>query len=141
MAARLAPAQTPSLEGVLSQFQPAAAVPDDSPLRMLLKQRYNTTLEEVTQAARLWQGGKIEFDGVTTAQTRLGEFGLELAETPAQKIAHWERMLAASQTLETITRGKLENGSGPPREVLRAKGMRLDAEIGLLREREAAKPK
>jgi hypothetical protein len=122
-----------------AQAKPIAIDERDSPLRKLLKQRRNVALEEMSATHALYRGGRVALDDVVASTMRFGNAGLELAETPAERIKYREAVLALAKTVESIVRVKHDAEVEPVQAMARATYARLDAEIALLREREAAK--
>ena len=138
VAAGPAQAQETEAEAWLNEAKPLEVSDQDSPLRKLLKQRYNVSIEETRAVNALYRGGRITLDEVLGATLRLGQAGVEVSETPAERIKYREAVLGVAKTIERIVRQKHESASEPLQTMLRATGVRLDAEIALLREREAA---
>jgi hypothetical protein len=132
-------AQERSLDELRREVVPAKINDADSPLQKLLKERYNTAIEEVKSVDALRSRGLVSLETMAEALQRVAQCGVELAATPAERIKHRELNLAAAQAVERIVREKFESATESLQAYLRAKGLRLDAEIALLRERETAK--
>jgi hypothetical protein len=136
---REASGQAAPPEQAIEQLQPVKLEAADSPLRRLLKERFNTSVEEVQAVTALWYGGKTVLEEVATAVARFAKAGVEMAETPAERIKYLALALSQAKTTESFVREKYNAGGAGVDELLRARGLRLDAEIALLRERDAAK--
>jgi hypothetical protein len=130
-------AQAAKPEESIDDVQPVKIAQSDSPLRKLLKERFNTAVEEVRAANALYGSGKTTLDAVLEAMGRFAKAGVELAQTPAERVRYRELTLTSAQTMEAMVQDRFQEGGASLDAMLRAKGVRLDAEIALLREREA----
>jgi hypothetical protein len=134
-------AQIPTIEEMRREIPPAVIAANDSPLRKLLKERFNVALEETMALETEYRAGRIILEDLVTGRSRLATSGLELAETSAERIKQLELAFTAAKRIEELVQIKYDDGGESLRATLRAKGMRLDADIALLREREAAQAK
>src|SRR5687768_10114914 len=78
------PANRPSLGGE----KPVEILKTDSPLNRLLKERFNTALEEARAQLALWNGGAITLQDLSESLQRMARAGVELAETSADQIKY-----------------------------------------------------
>jgi hypothetical protein len=111
----------------------------DSDLRKLLKNRYNATVEELKAVYTLYRGGRVELGDLADCVQRFSKSGVELAETPAERVRYLELSFEAARSVEAIVQRKWAADVEPKQALLRAQGVRYDIEIELLRAREAAK--
>jgi hypothetical protein len=114
----------------------------DDELRKLLKARYNEALAEVEGVTRMYQSARASFDSFAGARKRLLQAGLELCDTPADKVALLTQFVEHTKAVEKIAQARFEAARDPDSALHRFRYQRLDAEIQLLRaRREAEKAK
>ena len=123
---------------VLLEAKPLQPAAGDSKLQGLLKERYNAALEELQEDMKLVQQGRIIVDFLFDAQKRLLEAGLELKGRPADRLVALQDHLELAKRIEFETEAQFQAGTTSSAKVARARYFRLDLEIRLLREREAA---
>jgi hypothetical protein len=131
----------PPSKGDLLTAQPLPENTSDDELRKLLKARYNEDLAEMQGLFFLYQyKGFDNLDAVTGSAQRLMQAGLEVHDTPAEKVTLLTQYVDLARTFEQAAQARYEAAKAPKSEVHRARFQRLDAEIQLLRiKREADK--
>lgn len=112
--------------------------PKDDELKKLLKERFNAALDEVEARYRMLVSGMvITLDVLPDAQRRLVIAGLELREEPADKIELLKNNVEVARAIEKLIQGRAELRRARTTELYRATHFRLDAEIELLRAKQA----
>lgn len=125
--------------------KPLAPGAGADPLRKLLVTRYNAALADVQkryQAAFGVANGTPDVEALGRAAERLLKAGLELSGEPADRVKVHERHVELVRHLEKFAEAADRAGVSKSRAELEvARYYRIDAEIGLLRAREAAPKK
>jgi hypothetical protein len=111
----------------------------DSQERQTLTNRYNASLREIKARYALYQAKRIGFADVSEGLARFAKLGAELAQTSSQRVHHWEMALDAMRAVESVTEARYERDTESLKSVLRAKAVRFDAEIELVRAQDVAK--
>jgi adenosylhomocysteine nucleosidase len=122
----------------LLKAKPLDPAKGDDELRKLQKERYNTALKELQLRNALITAGRSNpLDGLFDAAGLLLEAELDLAETPAERVAVREKQVELLKEVEKTTRRYADTGSVrvTPADVERVRSARLAAEINLLRAR------
>jgi hypothetical protein len=131
----------PKLPALLTS-QPIKEDPKDDELCKLLKARYNLAFAEMQRGYKAWRLGLSSFDAVTDVAQQLVKSGLELIDKPAERAAFLGQYVELMKEAEKIVQEQYKHGMVPQIEVYRARYLRLDAEIQLLRaKREVDKAK
>jgi len=126
--------------------KPLKADPKDDELRKLLKARYNAALAEAKGIYEFENrpGAEVfvDFDRVFGQWQRLVQAGLEVCDTPAEKVALLTQYVELTKDLEKVEQKRFDVGRVPEYDLHRVRYQRLDAEIQLLRaKRDADKAK
>jgi hypothetical protein len=91
---------------------------------------------------KAWQAGRGGVDVFVEPVQRLVQAGLEVDDTPAEKIALLTRYVELTKSVEDLAQARVEAGQATPADLHQARYRRLSAEIQLLRaEREADRAK
>lgn len=116
------------------------ANPKDDELQKLLKERYNEALAELEARYRVYMSGAglVTFESLVDAGRRVVTAGLEAREDQADKIEFLSKNLELAREVEKIMEKQQKAGAATLDQVHRARYLRLDAEIELLRARRAA---
>jgi hypothetical protein len=93
-------AQIATLEELRREIPPVVVGANDSPLRKLLKVRFNTAVEETMALEAEYRRGKLMLEDLVTARSHLAKSGLELAENPAERVKQRELAFAAAKRIE-----------------------------------------
>jgi hypothetical protein len=117
--------------------EPLRFDPKDSPLCKLLKERFNEALAETKFRYEEVEAGRALLDKVFDCYQRLVRAGLEAADTPAERVALLKQNVDLAREIEKIVALQVEVGKATQPELHRARFLRLDAEIRLLRARKA----
>lgn len=112
----------------------------DDELRRLLKERYNAALFAFKNTIASYEADRGSFDDLVSTSALMLHAELELSDKPADQIAAIERYLeiAKQQELRVFSHIKSGRRGGEADKYEKAKYMRLDAEIQLLRARQKA---
>lgn len=112
----------------------------DDELKRLLKERYNAALFAYKYTEAAYSNGTVTFDELTACCAKMLHAYLELSDKPADQIDAIERYLVfAKQTeLKVFSLYKSQTKGGEADKYEKAKYMRLDAEIQLLRAKRKA---
>lgn len=107
----------------------------DDELRKLQIAKYNAAFGVVSSVKAGYEAGNVSFDAVLIAQQRVLQAEFELSDKPADQIAALEGSLEAAKAIEAKVKSLYYAASqgGEADKYYRAKFMRLDAEIQLLR--------
>jgi hypothetical protein len=130
------PAEPEETLPALLKAEPLKTAPGDDELRKLQKERYNAALKELHLRNELIAAGKdTPLDGIYDAAGRLLDAELDLAQTPAERVAVRQKQLGLSKEVEATTKHFSEAGNSKvsPADVEKARYARLTAEIKLLR--------
>jgi hypothetical protein len=119
--------------------QPLRIDPGDDALRKLQKERYNEALAEAKARHGLLTSGKATVDEVFNTFQRFVYAGLEVADTPAARVSLLKQYADLAKEVERIVAEKVKVGKVDVADLHRARYIRLDAEIQLLRARAKAK--
>jgi hypothetical protein len=125
--------------------KPLQEDPKDDELRKLLKARYNAVLAEARDeyafeefVKRRGPSQLDDPDGRYAWLKRFVEAGLDLCDTPAEKVAILANYLEVAKELERLEKVRYEAGRSVVGSLERTRYERLDAEIQLLRARREA---
>ncbi len=140
---------TMSIEGPAPSVltaQPLKPEPGDDELRKLLKERYNAALAELQGWVAEFHAGnhRMPRDATTKAAQRVLEARLELSSTPEDRIRIRQELVWCAWMYERVIRYHHHAGRIGIAELEKARYLRLDAQIKLLRakrEAAAARPK
>jgi hypothetical protein len=139
------PAEPEQALPALLKAKPLAMARGDDELRKLQKERYNAALKELQIRNEAVAAGKdTPLDGIYDAAGRLLDAELDLAETPAERVAVRQKQVWLSKEVAATTKRFADAGNPkvPPADVEKARSARLAAEINLLRARkDLPKPK
>lgn len=113
--------------------EPQKDDPKDDELHKLLKARYNAALGEVQGMYHLYQAGRSSLELLPDAGHRLVLSGLELCETPAEKIELLSQVVELYKGVESLAQARYQAARGTEVDIHRTRYHRLDAEIQLLR--------
>jgi hypothetical protein len=113
--------------------EPLEVGPKDSPLQKALKERYNEALAEVRVRRLELMAGRKLLDEIFDAFQRAVYAGLEAMETPAARVALLKQYLDLAREVEDIVATKVKAGTVSQAELHRARYIRHDAEVRLLR--------
>jgi hypothetical protein len=112
---------------------------DDSEVRKLQKERYNTALELVDLLLRRLESGMGSISGVSTAFDRVITSGLDLYPSGPVRVIILEEAVRYTKHVEENVKVQFEAGVVGQSDVAVAHYTRLTAEIRLLREKEKQK--
>jgi hypothetical protein len=122
--------------------KPLPEDPKDDALRKLLKARYNEAVAEMKDCFLEFQAGRTTIDSMLGASQRVQQAGLQLSSSPADRVKLLESFLEMAKEVERINQALVEAGKVRSAELHRARYVRIDTEIRLLRaKQEAAKAK
>jgi hypothetical protein len=130
------PAEPEEALPALLKAQPRETARGDDELRKLQKERYNAALKELQLRGELVAAGKdTPLDGIYDAAGRLLDAELDLAETPAERVAVRQKQVGVSKEVEAMTKRYADAGNAKvsPADVEKARYARLTAEMNLLR--------
>jgi hypothetical protein len=119
--------------------QPLRIDPKDDAVRKLLKERYNEALAEARARHALILAGKTLVDETFDAFQRFVNAGLEVADTPAARVALLKQYVELAKEVERIVSERVQAGQVQRADLHRARYIRLDAELQLLRAQAKAK--
>jgi hypothetical protein len=132
------PAEPEETLPALLKAKPLETARGDDELRKLQKERYNAALKELQLRGEVIAAGKdTPLDGIYDSAGRLLDAELDLAETPAERVAVRQKQVGLSKEVEATTKHFYEAGNSKvaPADVEKARYARLTAEINLLRAR------
>jgi hypothetical protein len=109
----------------------------DTPLTKLLKERYNAAIEIANDEMVRIEAGQSTITALAEAIDLTVSAGLELLIEPKERLALLEESLHYAQQAEKIAAVRYDAGAVPRSELSKAKLIRANAEIRLLREKEA----
>lgn len=115
------------------------AKPEPAKLKELLKERHAVLTKVADLVAAQYQHGTVSLDRVADTQRALIESGLELAETPMERVVLLRKLVKLTETLNENAQARFKAGAAPETEVLQIRALLLDARIRLVREEEKAK--
>jgi hypothetical protein len=124
----------------LSRFlalKPLPADPADGTLRKLQKERFNTRLEVLRSLAKSVEAGALKPEELTDLVSQLTANGVDLEDKPEGKVKWAEMRLEFLRGLEHLAERRAGDA---PVEYYLAKAARIDAEIEVLKLKEALKP-
>jgi outer membrane protein TolC len=107
----------------------------DSKVKALLKEKLSALQELASQTRKGYQSGRITLTLALEVQKALLHAELELCQTPKERIAVVEKMVAAAKEYENLVAAKLKLGLASVTEALQARINRLETEIALEREK------
>jgi hypothetical protein len=100
-----------------------------------MKERRDALQKGLVGLAGLVEVGRMSPDSLTPLAEKLLRAELDLAEKKADRIAAHERYLKITKAAEEVMEARVEIGTTPQCHWERTKADRMDAEIGLIRER------
>jgi len=121
-----------------SKSIPAKAPPDaNATLRDLLKQRRDARQQRLDAVQRAFDDDRTTVEAVLIAEDDLLRAELDLATSPAERIACHEKLVEIRKNIERRVAALMEGGrrGGEAERYYGAVAARLEAEIGLQRER------
>ncbi len=134
--ADLLAAKAARLNAEITLFNKIGAGPTeraDASLRRVLTERRDTLELRVQVLRSLFESGSANLESVSYAKMDFLNADLDLATTPAERIAALEQMVSIMNKVEDLQRIRIEAGIGREADFLEAKTRRLEAEIGLFR--------
>jgi hypothetical protein len=126
----------------IERMKPVAVEAADSPLRKLQKQRYNERLAGVQKWLGSYRQRNCERPPILPLVDLLSQLGLDgaaLEATPAGRVKQYEFRAALLRDVESFIQGLLEVGQNRPQDLNYARAARIDAQIELIRLRDALK--
>jgi len=123
------------LEAEIALRRAKASDRDDPQLRQLLRARYDAVTGELEAIRALYLGGRRSPYVMIHAALRQARAGVELAESPAQRIKLLTDPYTLLAEVENTVREKVANGVEPSQVLHVATASRLAVEIELLRAR------
>jgi hypothetical protein len=105
----------------------------DDELKRLMKQRFNTAVDELNLRLATFEGSNGGLKTVQEVASRVAQAGIELCEKPEEKTAIYSKNLQLMVMLEAMVDAKFLAGEGNAADIANAKYYRLDAEIQLLK--------
>jgi hypothetical protein len=140
--ALLAAQPNPKEEPKLDPFVAKAVEPDakDSPIRKLQKERVCDRALAVALTRQVIQSGRwqpSDFADYSKLQGTLAENLAELMDRPADKVRCYEMRLDAAREFERLAKTRVDAGAEPPQNYHLAKAGRIDAEIDLMKLKDA----
>jgi hypothetical protein len=118
-------------------FKPVEIEEGADELRRLIVERYNAAGKDLMFRVELYRGGRTSLEFTLGALERFAKAGVELAESPAQKVKQLETSLSVAISLEAIVAEKFKHEVEPVQALEHAKYARSDLQIQLHRAREA----
>lgn len=112
----------------------------DTPLAKLLKERYNTAIDIALDEMACMEVGKVTITAMGESMDLLVGAGLELFAERNERLAVLEEAVRYTQQVERITSLRHEAGTVSRSDLLKAKYIRMTAEIRVLREKETRRP-
>jgi hypothetical protein len=112
----------------------------DAPLATLLKERYNAAIDCAHDEMERIETGRSTVAALGEAIDLVVGAGLELFTDPNERLALLEESIRCSQFVEKITALRYEAGAVLRSDLMKARYIRLTAEIRLLREKQAKRP-
>jgi len=106
-------------------------------VKELQKERIAALKEVVQLAGHLYQSGRAEYAEVLDARLLLLEAELDAAEKESDRVALYEKAIAALKEYEKWATARVEGGRGTQAAVLKIKARRLEVEIALERAKAA----
>ena len=115
--------------------------PGDDELRKLLIARYNVAIAEMEVRLRELRAGKCLFDALADVAQRLVDSGIELSDKPTEQLTFREQFLELATEIERIQKASFDSGRTGQADLERARYLRLDAEIQVLKAKRKATAK
>ncbi len=109
----------------------------DMPLAKLLKERYNAAIDCAHDEMERIEEGRSTIAAIGEAIDLMVGAGLELFTDPKERLAVLEESIRYTGFVEKITALRYEAGAVLRSDLMKARYLRLTAEIRLLREKEA----
>jgi hypothetical protein len=127
-------------EPAILKAKPLKPAPGDDELRKLLIARYNVAVAEMQARYAEISAGRANCDIAVEAARHLVDSGIELTDKPAEQLAFREKFLELAKEVERIIEAQVEAGKTGVGDLEKARYLRLDAEVQLLKvKRKAAK--
>jgi hypothetical protein len=130
----LTPAQLEALARIKQTF--VTAEQGDDELRKLLKERYSCALVEYELSSRVLDfvpDKSVWLDKLISAHRMMVKTALELLTSPEEQVLILDEFLRKAIELDKNLRDRTDRGLAMPQDYARAHGIRLDAEIALLK--------
>ena len=105
----------------------------DSNLKVLLKEKLSILQEVASQTNTAHQNGGLPYARVHEANHAVRYAELDLCDTNKERVAVLEKMLAEAKDYENTVVQEVNAGTVPTSAALKAKVVRLDVEIALVR--------
>ena len=121
------------VSSLLAARQPTKSNEQTPAVGELLKERLDVLRDIVRAQRQAHQHGLTDFSAVLNAEAAVLSARLELAETPAERVAVLKETVANARQLEELTRQLAQIRQGSVIEELQAKAFRLRAEADLAR--------
>ena len=118
--------------GVLSAAEESKS-PDMGAVRDLLQERLTVLAEIVELQRKGYELGEVQINLLLTGEADLLSAKLELAQTPAERIAILETMVANARQLEEVVERLFQAREATTADRLKAKAFRLRVQADLLR--------
>jgi hypothetical protein len=125
-------------EPAILKAKPLKPAPGDDELRKLLIARYNVAVAEMQARYAEIAAGRANFDIAVEAARHLVDSGIELTDKPAEQLAFREKFLELAKEVERIIEAQVEAGKTGLAELEKARYLRLDAQIQLLKAKRMA---
>ena len=136
-----APAETRSVADRLGDLKPVPADPADTPVRKLLKERYNARLQAAKIQLAAVRAGAAARLNLTGLIDRLALDGAELEDKPADRVKWLQLRLDALREQERLAKARADQGALLEMDALLLTAARAEAELDLVRLQEAVKEK
>ena len=121
--------------------KPLKPQPGDDELRKLVIARYNSAIAEGQARYKDFQAGRKQIGSLSDVLGRLAESGMEATIKPADQIDFLGKYLEMARAIEKAQQAQFDAGHVNAADFERAKYLRLNAEIQLLRMTQSAKGK
>ena len=125
---------------LLVKIEATAQVREPDKIKELLKERYDVLTKVVNEQMAGFKAGKGQLQALVPAQRAALEAGLELCETPAERIALLRKDVQLTEEMLRMTELQVKAGLVRQSDALLARAQMLEARIRLLREEAKAKP-
>ena len=118
----------------LFDLEPVKVAAADTAMKKLLKDRYNTALEELQLSSKSLEAGNWDVNslaGMLDTATTLREAYMELSTSKEDNVTWLTSYVALANDFEACMQKGFKTGSLRKMELLKTTGFRLDAEIAL----------
>ena len=127
------------VSSLLAARQPAKSNEQTPAAGELLQERLDVLREIVRLQRQAHEQGRTDFSAVLTAEADVLSARLELAETPAERVAILKDTVANARQFEELNRQLTRAEQGNALDQLRAKAFRLRAQADLARAQSGAR--